>query len=61
MLGYHHIKFMTKKITVLKTRHRNKQYHAFINLSNNKIIIIQKPDKGNTVVIIDQANYVKEM
>ena len=61
MLGYHHIKFITKKITVLKTCHRNKQYDAFIKLSNNKNIIIQKPDKGNTVVIIDQANYVKEM
>ena len=45
----------------MKTCHGNKQYDAFIKLSNNKNIIIQKPDKGNTVVIIDQANYVKEM
>ena len=45
----------------MKTCHGNKQYDAFIKLGNNKNIIIQKPDKGNTVVIIDQANYVKEM
>ena len=37
------------------------EYDAFINLSNNKNIIIQKADKGNTVVIIDRANYIKEM
>ena len=29
------------------------EYEAFINLSNNKNIIIRKADKGNTVVIID--------
>ena len=33
------------------------EYEAIINLSDNKI----KADKGNTVVITDQANYVKEM
>ena len=37
------------------------EYDTFINLSNSKNIIIQKADKGNTVVIIDQANYIKEM
>ena len=37
------------------------EYDAFINLSNNKNIITQKADKENTVVIIDRANYVKEM
>ena len=34
---------------------------AFINLNNNENIIIQKADKGNTVVIIDQANFIREM
>ena len=29
------------------------EYVAFINLINNKNIIIQKADKGNTVVIVD--------
>ena len=38
-----------------------KEYDASINLTNNKNIIIQKADKGNTVVIIDRANCVKEM
>ena len=37
------------------------EYEAFINLSNNKNIIIRKADKGNTVVIIDWTNYLKEM
>ena len=37
------------------------EYDAFINLINNKNIIIQKADKGNTVVIIDRANYITEM
>ena len=34
---------------------------TLINLSSNKNIIIQKADKRNTVVIIDRANYVREM
>ena len=38
-----------------------KEYDAFINLSDNKNTIIQKTDKGNTVVIIDWENYVKEI
>ena len=37
------------------------EYDAFINLSSNKIIIIQKADKGNSVVIINRTHYVKEM
>ena len=37
------------------------EYDTFINLSNNKNIIIRKADKGNTVVIIDWTNYLKEM
>ena len=37
------------------------EYDAFINLSSNKSIIIQKADKGNSVVIINRTHYVKEM
>lgn len=29
------------------------EYKAFINLQGNKNIIIQKADKGNSVVVID--------
>ena len=31
------------------------------NLSKNKDIIIQKSDKGNSVVIVDKDTYVKRM
>ena len=37
------------------------EYDAFVNLSSNKSIIIQKADKGNSVVIINRTHYVKEM
>ena len=37
------------------------EYDAFINLSSNKSIIIQKADKGNSVVIINRTHYVKEI
>ena len=37
-------------------------YEAFVNLSSNKNIIIQKADKGNSVVvIIDRNSYVNKM
>ena len=38
-----------------------KEYDVFINLSDNKNTIIQKTDKGNTVVIIDWENYEKKI
>ena len=37
------------------------EYAAFLNLSSNNSIIIQKADKGNTVVILDKIDYIKEM
>ena len=37
------------------------EYEAFINLQSNKNIIIQKADKGNSVVVIDRLSYVIEM
>ena len=36
------------------------KYEAFINLQSNKNIIIQKADKGNSVVVIDRLSYVNE-
>ena len=34
---------------------------ALTNLSKNKDIIIQKSDKGNSVVIVDKDTYIKRM
>ena len=57
MLGYHHIEFIKNNHHFEKLS--QEEYNAFINPSNNKNIIIQKADKGNTVVIMDRANYIK--
>ena len=56
MLGYHHIEFINRNHHFEKLS--QEEYNAFINPSNNKNIIIQKADKGNTVVIMDRANYI---
>ena len=37
------------------------EYEAFIKLSGNKDIIIQKADKGNTVVIVDKQVYIEKI
>ena len=37
------------------------EYEAFLNLRSNKNTIIQKPDKGNSVVVIDRLKYVRKM
>lgn len=37
------------------------EYEAFMNLASNDTIIIQKSDKGNSVVIIDKVTYIKKM
>ena len=34
---------------------------AVANLSKNKDIVIQKSDKGNSIVIVDKDNYIKRM
>ena len=39
----------------------NNEYEAFVNLKNNKNIIIQKAYKGNSVVIIDRMSYIAKM
>ena len=60
MLSYHQIEFITKRNHSSENLSQE-EYDTFINLSNNKNLIIQKVDNGNTVVTIDRANYVKEM
>ena len=37
------------------------EYTALLSLNSNNNIIIQKADKGNTVVILDRVSYVSEM
>ena len=37
------------------------EYEAFLNLNSNKNIVIQKADKGNSVVVIDRLKYVHKM
>ena len=59
MLVYNYIEFITKAITVLKTYYRKNILSLSTSITTNNII--QKADKGNTAVIIDQANYVIEM
>ena len=34
---------------------------ALINPSQNKPIVIQKSDKGNSIVIVDRDKYIKKM
>ena len=38
-----------------------KKKDALKNLSQNKNIVIQKSDKGNTIVIVDRDKYIKKM
>ena len=37
------------------------EYEAFLGLVGNDTIIIQKADKGNTVVIVDRSSYIQKM
>ena len=37
------------------------EYDAFLGLASNENLIIQKADKGNTVVIVDKLSYVQKM
>ena len=37
------------------------EFTALQNLSKNKDLIIQKYDKGNSVVIVDRQDYIKKM
>ena len=60
----------TKETTLLSFRQYNKnpqqnlskeELTALTNLSKNKDIVIQKSDKGNSVVIVDKDTYIKRM
>ena len=37
------------------------EYNAFISLSSNKNLVMQKADKGNTVVILNREDYIDKM
>ena len=37
------------------------EYEAFLSLKSNKNIIIQKADKGNSVVVIDHLKYIRKI
>ena len=39
----------------------NEELAALTNLSKSKDIVIQKSDKGNSVVIVDKDTYIKRM
>ena len=64
------VKTKTKETALLSFRQYNKspqqnlskeELAALINLSKNKDIIIQKSDKGNSVVIVDKDTYIKRI
>ena len=37
------------------------EFDALKNLSQNKQIVIQKSDKGNSIVIVDRVKYIEKM
>ena len=45
----------------IDTKSRNASHMALNNLNNNKNIVIQKSDKGNSVVLLDKDKYLKAM
>ena len=64
------LKTKTKETALLSFRQYNKnpqqnlskeELAALTNLSKNKDIVIQKSDKGNSVVIVDKDTYIKRM
>ena len=46
---------------VLKENLKKKQLESLKNLRKNSDIIIQKSDKGNSVVILDKKTYLEKM
>ena len=64
------VKTKTKETALSSFRQYNKnpqqnlakeELAALTNLSKNKDIVIQKPGKGNSVVIVDKDTYIKRM
>ena len=65
-----YVKTKTKETALSSFRQLNKnpqqnlskeELAALTNLSKNKDIVIQKSDKGNSVVIVDKDTYIKRM
>ena len=67
-----HLKSEVKDVGLSSFRLHNKKKHrfenlseeehqAFSSLSKNIYIIIQKADKGNTVILLDKSSYIKKM
>ena len=67
-----HLKSKIKDIGLSSLRFFNKrdhkfnnltkeEYEGFLNLKNNKSIIIQKSSKGNSVVVINRHSYINKM
>ena len=59
------VKIKTKETALSSFREYNRnpqeKLAALTNLSKNKDIVIQKSDKGNSVVIVDKDTYIKRM
>ena len=55
------VKTKTKETALLSFRQYKEELTALTNLSKNKDIVIQKSDKGNSVVIVDKDTYIKRM
>ena len=63
------VKIKVKETALLPFRQNNKnsqqsiskeELAALTNLSKNKDIVIQKFDKGNSLVIVDKETYIKK-
>ena len=59
-VGLSSLRSYNKKDHRFKNLTKN-EYAAFLSLKSNNNIVIQKADKGNTVVILDQVSYVFEV
>ena len=64
------VKTKVKETALLPFKQNNKnsqqsiskeELAALTNLSKNKDIVIQKFDKGNSVIIVDKETYIKKM
>ena len=56
-----HYLHLDSTIKVLNKIFQKKEFEALASLSKTKDIVIQKSEKGNSVVIIDKETYIKRM
>ena len=56
-----HYLHLDNTIKVLNKIFQKKEFEALARLSKTKDIVIQKPDKGNSAVIVDKETYIKRM